>query len=283
MIIDLTRTAMRWNHRNTTWRPLREPFDPRQFHVEPLPKMSLARDFVATHHYSHQFPVAIACYGLFERIGAFETKLTGVAAFSIPIQPRAAASYGAGEASFCDLGRFLLLDSAGSNAETWFLARALRLLQAERPEAQGGPSLVIAYSDPMPRTDRAGNVKFTGHFGGIYRDSSALYLGRTKPRRLWLADDGTVISDRALSKLRTDDKGASYAYEAIIKHGAPKRNIGENNTAYVTRALTEGPFRCLPHRGNHIYSYPLGSHATRRDLRRKLNRDLEKPNRTDAY
>ena len=283
MILDLTHTSLRWRGRKSAWRPLRAPFDPSRYCVDPLPKAAVARSFIETHHYSRSFPVALASYGLFERVSPFQTELVGIAVFSVPIQARAAAAYGAGDASFCDLGRFLLLDSAGSNAETWFLARALRHLQAERPAAAGGPRLVIAYSDPMPRTDRAGQVHFNGHFGGIYRDSSALYLGRTKARRLWLADDGTVISDRALSKLRNDDTGAGYAYQAMLRHGAPKRGLGEDNAAYVTRALAEGPFRLLRHRGNHIYSFPLGCHTARRDLRRKLHRNLEKPHTTDAY
>jgi hypothetical protein len=69
--------------------------------------------------------------------------------------------------NFCDLGRFLLLDRVGGNAETWFLARALRLLrlngatQAPADQAQ----LVIAYSDPMPRSDCAGTIRFAASAG----------------------------------------------------------------------------------------------------------------------
>jgi hypothetical protein len=282
MMLDLTTTSLRWLNRRSSWRPLREPFDPTCFAVEPLPRVAEARRFIEAHHYSRSFPVALACYGLFERLSPFQSDLAGVAVFSVPIQPRAGAAYGAGDAAFCDLGRFLLLDRIGSNAETWFLARALRQLQVERPSADGGPSLVIAYSDPMPRTDRAGQVHFNGHFGGIYRDSSALYLGRTRARRLWLADDGTVISDRALSKLRNDETGAGYAYETIVRYGAPRRAIGEENAAYVARALSEGPFRSMRHRGNHIFCFPLGGNPARREMRRKLHCNLQKPTRTDG-
>jgi hypothetical protein len=281
MILDLTATALRWRGRRTTWRPLREPFDPARFYVEPLLKTGTARAFVASHHYSHTTPVALASYGLFERVTAFQKELVGVALFSIPIQPRAAAAYGAGEAPFCDLGRFLLLDHVGSNAETYFLARALRFLQAERRSEGTSLDLVVAYSDPVPRTDRAGQVLFNGHFGGIYRDSSALFLGRTKPRTLWLTDDGTAISDRALSKLRNDDCGAAYAYQGLIRHGAPKRCPGESGHGYVKRALTEGPFRALRHRGNFIYGFPLGSQRDRRDMRNRLHTLAEKPTKTD--
>lgn len=157
--------------------------------------------------------------------------------FSVPIQPRAAAAYGAGPVAFCDLGRFVLLNHVGSNAETWFLARALRPLAVDRLTPDGTPAypLVIAYSDPLPCADSTGSVRFAGHFGGIYRDSSALYLGRTQPRRLWLSANGAVISERALSKLRTGDRGATYAYDMLRAHGAPTRRPGELDGDYVAR------------------------------------------------
>lgn len=278
MLLDLTQTALRWRHHRSTWRPMREPFNPAEFTVVPLQSASVARSFVETHHYSRSFPVALASYGLFQRTARHTTPLVGVAVFSVPIQPRAANSYGAGPITFCDLGRFILLDDIGGNAETWFLARALRLLAAEKTTP---PALVIAYSDPMPRSDKAGKLRFAGHFGGIYRDSSGLYLGRTKPRRLFLTETGTIISDRALSKLRTDDRGAAYAYATLRSHGAPARAPGEGGAAYVTRALTEGPFRSVRHKGNHIYAFPLGNHASRRTLRQRLNRDLLLPTHTD--
>ena len=282
MLLDLTRMAIRWTHRRHTWRPLREPFDPSRFGVEPI-SHAAARTFVGTHHYSGSFPVALASYGLFERTGPHRTEIVGAAVFSLPIQPRAAASYGAGTTRFCDLGRFLLLDHVGGNAETWFLARAQRLLRLDgREQTQADlQQLVIAYSDPVPRQDCTGSVRFAGHFGGIYRDSAAIYLGRTKPRRIWLTPAGTVLSERALSKLRTDDRGADYAYETLQRHGAPPRRAGEIGGAYVARALSEGPFRALRHGGNHIYAFALGAPGSRRQLRRRLERDLPRPRHTD--
>lgn len=279
MLLDLTTTALRWNRRRHSWRPLAEPFDPAQFSVEPIGART-ARDFVAAHHYSGSFPVAVASFGLFERVGMHRTQLAGAAVFSVPIQAKAAASYGAGDAVSCDLGRFLLLDHVGGNAETWFLARALRLLRQGHSEAA---QLVIAYSDPMPRTDADGRIRFAGHFGGIYRDSSATYLGRTRPRSVWLTPAGTVLSDRALSKLRTDDRGAAYAYAVLRQHGAPPRCLGETGPAYVGRALSEGPFRRMHHRGNHIYAFPIGTGQTRRKMRGKLEKNLPFPTVTDTF
>lgn len=284
MLLDLTATALRWNRRRHSWRPLAEPFDPAQFNVEPIGGTA-ARDFVAEHHYSGSFPVAIASFGLFERVGIHQTQLVGAAVFSVPIQPRAAASYGAGHATSYDLGRFLLLDHVGGNAETWFLARALRCLRQDHAATDNADAaqLVIAYSDPVPRTDADGRIRFAGHFGGIYRDSSATYLGRTRPRSLWLTPAGTVLSDRALSKLRTDDRGAAYAYAVLRENGAPARRPAETGQAYVSRALAEGPFRRMRHGGNHIYAFPIGTAQARRRMRRKLEKDLPFPNVTDAF
>jgi hypothetical protein len=171
MLIDLTKIAQRWNRKSTCWRPQREPFDPGRYHVTALPHTT-AKAFVLEHHYSGTFPVAIACYGLFEHTGFHEERLVGVVVFSVPVQPKSAAAYGAGDTGFCDLGRFLLADRVGGNAETWTLRRALRLFAAEYRDEHRRPKfpLILAYSDPVPRTDANGIVRFNGHFGGIYRE-----------------------------------------------------------------------------------------------------------------
>jgi hypothetical protein len=87
----------------------------------------------------------------------------------------------------------------------------------------------------MPRLDLAGRVHFAGHYGGIYAAASALYLGRATPRRVWLAPDGSVISERALTKLRKGETGARYAYDALRRHGAPAIAAGESGSVYVAR------------------------------------------------
>jgi hypothetical protein len=238
---------------------------------------------VLHHHYSGSYPVEIAAYGMMECAANRTAALVGVAVFSVPVQPRAAAAYGAQDAPFCDLGRFLLLDHVPGNAETWFLRRALAGLARDKTDAEGRPAyaLCLAYSDPVPRVDRRGRFTFAGHYGGIYGASSALYLGRATPRTLWLADDASVISSRALSKLRQDDKGARYAYETLRRHGAPAIRPGEASAAYVERALREGPFRPVRHRGNHVYAFPGGSTSTRRRVRARVATTLPYPTRTD--
>ncbi|TAL36823.1 MAG: hypothetical protein EPN98_04255 [Phenylobacterium sp.] len=284
MQLDLPFVAQRWRERRQSYRPQREPLDPRRYGVVRLSGTAEARGFIVRHHYSGSYPVAIAAYGLMEARRNRSAELVGVAVFSVPVQPRAADAYGASGARSCDLGRFLLLDHVPGNAETWFLRRALAGLGQDKTGNDGRPlySVCLAYSDPVPRVDRDGHVTFAGHYGGIYAASSALYLGRATARTLWLADDATVISSRALMKLKHGDSGARYAYETLRRHGAPPLAAGETGGAYIERALRDGPFRRLRHRGNHVYAFPCGSTTTRRAVRSRMGTALPYPVRTDA-
>lgn len=274
--------AMRWSAGRSTYRPAQEPIDPTRFFVERIEER-LAREFVISHHYSRSFPAAIACYGLMERIEPHQVRLSGVAVFSVSMQARAADAYGAAGEPFCELGRFVLLDDVTGNGETFFLARAIRRLSVDKtgPDGRAKYKLCLAYSDPVPRADIKGNVTLTGHIGGIYASASAAYCGRSSSRTLWLAPDGTSLSERALSKLRSDDTGARYAYEMLLSHGAPPIAPGEESRAYVRRALNEGPFRRLHHPGNHAYILPCGTHSDRTRIRKLVDRGLPRPRATD--
>ncbi len=280
--LDLNGVALRWRAGRAFYRPATEPIDPTQFRIEAIGDRA-ARDFVCTHHYSKSYPAAIAAYGLFERQGVHQERLAGVAVFSVPMQPRAADAYGAQGMPFCELGRFVLLDEVGGNGETWFLAKAMRQIGYDKTTA-GQPTygLCLAYSDPVPRTDARGEVRFAGHFGGIYSAKSGIYVGRATARTHWLTRDGTILSQRALSKLRTGDRGDRACYDMLRAHGAPPIEIGEPTAAYVRRALEQGPFRTLRHHGNHAYVLPLGGQANRRIVRRRMDRGLSRPTQTDA-
>lgn len=275
--------AMRWRTGRAVYRPAREPIDASQFFVERISERA-AKEFVVTHHYSKSFPAAIASYGLIQRIAPGTVLLSGVAVFSVSMQPRAADAYGASGEPFCELGRFVLLDEVGGNGETFFLARALRRLSGDKlgPDGRAKYKLCLAYSDPVPRSDVKGNITLAGHIGGIYGASGgAAYCGRSSPRTLWLAPDGTSLSQRALSKLRSDDTGARYAYEMLIGHGAPAIVQGESSRDYVRRALTTGPFRRLHHPGNHAYILPAGTHSDRARVRKLVDRGLPRPRSVD--
>jgi hypothetical protein len=281
--LSLFDLSMRWNSRRASYRPSQEPIDPSQFSVGPIGDAA-AREFVIKHHYSGSYPAAIAAYGLFERIAPFQEQLVGVAVFSVPMQPKAADAYGAAGAKFCELGRFILLDHIGGNAETWLLRRALGMLaqDKQRPDRRPLYDLCLSYSDPVPRTRADGVIMFPGHYGHIYQAySNSLYLGRGKPRAHWLTRDGSIVSPRALSKLRNGERGAAYAYEFLRSHGAPARALGEPEADYIRRALQDGPFRRMRHNGNHAYVFPCGTHSTRQEIRRRMDKRLPRPTKTD--
>jgi hypothetical protein len=265
--LSLFDTSMRWNSRRGFYRPSQEPITPSNFSVAPVGD-AIARNFVIKHHYSGSYPAAVAAYGMFERIAPFQEELVGVAVFSVPMQPKAAAAYGApSEAKFCELGRFVLRDHVGGNGETWLLKRALGVLakDKQRPDRRPYYDLCLSYSDPVPRTNAAGDLIHVGHVGRIYQayGGSSAYLGRGKARTHWLTQDGSIVSPRALSKLRNGERGAAYAYYFLRAHGAPAIAPGEKEGDYIRRALQEGPFRKMRHNGNHAYVFPCGTHSNR--------------------
>ena len=281
--------AKAWSGRDVTatqrWRDGRgllvrrgEGFEAGRHGAEPVDDR-VARAFVRRHHYSGSFPASILNVAL---LAAGRRDPVGILTFSVPVQPRAAASYGAGDVGFCDLGRLVILDEVPFNAETWLVARALALLAATKRDAGGAPrhKVVLAYSDPVARVDASGRVVLPGHVGHVYGPAgSAVYLGRATPRTLWLAADGTAMSPRSLSKIRRGERGDAAAYRALVAKGAPPIRPGEGAAPYVARALSEGPFSRVRHPGNHVYAFPAGSAAERRRTRAAMDRGLPYPGR----
>lgn len=261
--------AQRWTHRRLAWRRPDSVFDPAAHAVDVIPD-ALARRFVVDHHYSASMPASRLNVGLFE--GA---ALVGVAVFSVPMGEAVLKRWtGFGIEGGVELGRLVLLDRVAFNAESWFLARSLRALAAEKPSIRG----VVAFSDPLPRRSEDGGQTLRGHVGTIYAASNAIYAGRTRPRRLWLDRDGRVVSERALSKLRAEDRGARYVYDRLRAAGAPARAPGEAAPAYVARALAEGPFRSARHPGNHAFLLPAGKcDRLRGDVRRNWEASHGRP------
>jgi hypothetical protein len=244
----VTAPSQRWSAGRTRWVSPGELVDPRQLAVDVIDRTT-GRRFVEAHHYSASYVASRLEVGLFQG-----TDLVGVAAFSVGAQPAALPRWtGQPAAEGVELGRFVLLDGVAFNAETWFLARAFRLLRAELPEVRA----VLSYSDPEPRTDGAGRLVFPGHVGTIYQAFNGRYLGRNKGRTLWLDPYGRAVSPRTLSKVRLGERGAAAAYETLVALGAPRLREGEQPAAWVTRALAEGPFRPFRHAGNHVYAWAL--------------------------
>ncbi len=250
--------CQRWLSRRPSFRPGSETIDPSRYGVELLTEAE-ARAFVVENHYSASYPAARCRVGLYRTSGV-SRDLVGVAVFSVPAGPKVLSTWLphlANPLHGVELGRFVLLDDVPGNGETWFLARAFAALRSELPDVRA----VVSFSDPVQRASTDGRLVMPGHVGTIYQAHNAAHLGRTSPRSCWLDREGRIVSERALSKLRTDDRGAAYAYEALLAAGAPARVLGEAGPAYVARALQEGPFRRLRHAGNLAYAWKVGKAA----------------------
>src|SRR5206468_1853260 len=88
-----------------------------------------------------------------------------------------------------------------------------------------GVAGVLSFSDPTARTDRHGRTVFLGHLGTIYQAFSWLgrnvvYLGRATPRTLKVLPDGSVYSEKCLSKVRVRDQGVDYSIRQLVAYGA---------------------------------------------------------------
>ncbi len=250
--------CQRWSYRWDSYRPVGEPLDVRRYGVEVLTE-AVARKYIIDHHYSGSYPAARCRVGLF-RCGG---ELVGVAVFSVPAGPKVLKRWLPHlptSRQGVELGRFVLADDVPGNGETWFLARAFEVLKAELPEVRA----VLSFADPMQRVAVDGRVVTPGHVGCIYQAHNGRHVGRTWARTMWLDRDAQVVSERALSKLRTGDRGAAYAYEVLRAAGAPTRQPLEDGRSYVRRALREGPFRRVRHPGNLAYTWPIGDRRVRR-------------------
>jgi hypothetical protein len=257
----LTAQCQRWRARRGSYRPAGEPIITSLYEVAEIAADVPVRAFVEAHHYSGCYPAARARVGLYRR-----GELAGVAVFSQP------ASQAALEAALplpcesrarAELGRFVLLDDVPANGESWFLAQAFALV------GKRGFDAIVAHSDPEPRATAAGARIFPGHIGTIYQATNATYRGRT-PARTWrLLPDGSVLSARALSKLRLQERGWRYVVEQLLEHGAPAPD--GDWRAWVARAVN-AVSRTFRHRGTHRYVWALD-----RGLRRHLPAGLAYP------
>jgi hypothetical protein len=247
--------SQRWRERRARFVPDATVIDPRAFAVDVIADAA-ARAFVTRHHYSGSFPAARLSLGLFGPGQGGPARLVGVATFSVPINDRSVLRRTglADPRTGADLGRFVLLDEVAGNGETWFLARAFRLLRREKPQIQA----VIAYSDPLPRVGADGSGVSPGHIGGIYRDfgRGLAYRGRAEPRLEHLSPDGRVFSARAASKIRNGERGCGYAVDELVRRGAPPPSGGDLRGWYdgLVRSGFLVPRR---HPGNHVYAFAL--------------------------
>ncbi len=238
----------RWTRGRASYRVPDEVIKTRLYEVEEIQDDTTARQFVVGHHYSGTYPAARFRVGLY-RCG----HLVGVAVFSEPVNALTVPKWAGAGAVGCELGRFVLRDLVPGNGETWFLARARRLLAAAKPEL----GYVVSFSDPLERRTPAGVVVKPGHIGCIYQASNARYCGRSARNTIYMTAGGEVISHRTLSKVRAGESGSDYAYESLLRAGAPTRWSWERGPDYITRVLGSPAIRRFRHPGNHVYLFSL--------------------------
>lgn len=245
----LTNVAQRWRAHRTSYRPAGEPIRTRDYEVAVIATDREARAFVEKHHYEHAYVAARLRVGLYRG-----PELVGVAVLSQPPSQAVLAAALPGFAAGVELGRLVLLDDVPANGESFFLGRVFALAR-ERFDG------LVAHSDPMPRRDSAGRVFFAGHVGTIYQASNAIYCGLTPARtRRIFREDGSVLSARLLSKLRSRDRGWRYGVEMLLAHGAPPP-AGDWRT--WLRGAVELVSRPVRHGGSHRYVWALDRRARR--------------------
>jgi hypothetical protein len=236
--------TQRWRLRRSLYRPANEVINIREYEVIAIPGDRDAKAFVEQHHYSQSYPAARFRFGLYHH-----DQLVGVAIFSHPCNDSVLTKVFPWPAVMAtELGRFVLLDRVPADGESFFLGRCFHLLRHE--ELVG----VVAFSDPVPRRTIEGGVVHPGHIGTIYQALNGSYLGRGTPRTLRLLPDGSVLSERAIQKIRRHERGFAYACAILERWGAtPFSGDAESWLREWLPRLT----RTLHHPGNHKYAWGL--------------------------
>lgn len=247
----LSKRCQRWELGVASGRPAGELINTRIHEVAAIQSDTIARDFVNLHHYSRSFPAARERFGLYR--GA---KLVGVAVFSVPMQGKVLDVLPCDRAESVELGRFVLLDEVPGNGESWFVARAFELLYRQ------GYRGVIAFADPVPRTDAQGRRVKPGHVGVIYQASNARLAGRSTARTLHVLPDGTVFSPRTMQKIRTRERNWQSATEELVRFGASPLGAGEDGATWLARWLPRLG-RKMRHPGNYRYLFGLDRRVRR--------------------
>jgi hypothetical protein len=254
--------CQRWHARQHSWRHVWEGgFDRRRYDVVPIGELD-AMAYVERHHYSGSYPAASQRYGLFER-----DQLVGVAVLSVPV--RAAVLTGvfpklAAYQESLELGRLVLADAVPANAESWMLARVFELAQRE------GVRGIVSFSDPMPRRRVDGTLIMPGHVGIVYQALNARYLGRGRARWVTLLPDATVLNDRAIAKVKGQERGHEYVERRLVALGAPSPAAYGDPSLWLADALAAIGARRVKHHGNHRYAFVLGTPTERRSVARMI-------------
>lgn len=251
----LTTRTQRWRDRRCRWIPNATEIDPERLAVDVISTKRQAAPFVRAHHYTASMPVTRLSVGLFANGKGGRSELVGVCVFSHPVN-NASVPKSAGLSdprTACDLGRLVIHDSQGGNAETFMIARAFRLLRREKPEILS----VISYADPVRRVDADGRLVLPGHIGLVYCAAGSQYSGRSSPRTDLILPDGQPISSRAISKIRNAECGQRYAMDALLAAGARPPHFGENRADWLADLERTGFLCRRRHPGCHTFLFPL--------------------------
>lgn len=275
----------RWFRRQHSWvRTSAGGFDPSRYTVEPI-TLPQAREYVCAHHYSGTYVADRYRFGLFHHAGG-TVALVGVAVFGVPTSARVLTNVLPELVPYqesIELSRLVLEGRRGqrdgrapANSESWFVARCFAALAVD------GVRGVVAFSDPVPRRV-GGRTVLAGHVGTVYQSLGARYLGRATARTLTLLPDGTVLSARALQKVRAQERGHEYVEKRLMAFGARAPRAGEANmAAWLAEALTAAGTVRLRHRGNLRYVFTLGVTRRQRDAVRVVGQPLAYPKQPDV-
>lgn len=157
--------------------------------------------FVIEHHYSHGIHNGPTCYGLFDG-----DELIGVLAFATPCSENVRASLWGPDHkdAVIELHRLVVLDGTPTNTESFFIARALKLLKQRRPQTWG----VLSFADATE-----------GHVGTIYQATNALYLGTSGRSTFYLDKDGRLRHPRQNGNNVTLSHAAELGWRPVKREG----------------------------------------------------------------
>ncbi len=243
MIVNFTQ---RWTQeRKAVYHPLREYFNRRNFEIATISEAA-AKEFIKHYHYSKSIPVTRRRFGLFEC-----GKLVGVAVYSHPMSEKVITNvFNCKKAADgLELGRLCLTDEVLSNAESYFVGECHRRLKKE------GFVGVISFSDGLPRTNIAGDQTHVGHLGTVYQALNAAFLKRGTPSKLYLLPDGTVFSNRTISKIRAGESGWEYGARILEVCGAAECPVESEPRKEWLKLWLERLTRRLHHPGNLKYGW----------------------------
>lgn len=262
-LFDQDGLCQRWEDRTPSWRHASEGgFRSRAYAVVELDHRP-AVDFVTRHHYSGAYSSAVLRYGLLERSTG---DLVGVCVFGNGMTPavlRNPFPHLEAHRQALELSRLILLDRVPANAESWFVGQALR--RAAEANVRG----VVMYSDPNERITPAGQL-MPGHLGIVYQALNFRYVGVSKARYEDHLPDGTVLPERAASKVRGLEQGAGGTVRRLVQLGAAhpgdlRAMTDVQRSAWLEAALNDVGASRVKRDGKHRYLAVCGSKRQRRN------------------